>query len=535
MRSDFRLLRVVSLLVLSFATQQSYSQGIEQQIRAKANEAGSGIAAWYQARNFAPAWDGQRLGGLASFIQELEAHGLSPALFRLSEWDQQWRNPSPDPAARAAVEVGTTQLALYAIQSLAYGFVDPTSVHPKWSDIPRKVTSYQFLDGALQVAPQQFAGFLLQKVPPQDERYAEMLKTLARYRKIDSLGGWRNLPATAQPAEAGSAYPEVKLLKSRLQAEGDLPGGSVGSKRDKDRTIGNRTGDAIKSFQFRHGIDPDGALGPQTLAELNSSSKSRVNTLIINIDRLRWMPRAYEETEHIEVNIGEGALRMFDKRRQITVMPVIIGVKGKHQTPVFHGDIKYLIFRPYWNVPLSIAKTEIVPKASGNPAGYMTSHNYEIVPSYGASESQILPNTAANLQKTASGSLLIRQSAGPDNSLGLVKFIFPNDNSVYLHDTPDHSLFKATDRDFSHGCVRVSRPDELANLLLQRNGGWDINKVRGSMQDVNTPNRKEDFSRSMPVYLVYWTSTIMGDKRVRFDQDIYGHDSIMFQKFGLQP
>lgn len=535
MRLDFKLLSVILILLVSFSIQQGFSQGIEQQIRAKANEAGGGIAAWYQARNYAPAWDGQRLGGLASFIQELDAHGLSPELFRLSEWDQQWRNPSPDPSARAAVEVGTTQLALYAIQSLAYGFVDPTSVHPKWSDIPRKVTAYQFLDSALGVAPQQFASFLLQKVPPQDQRYGEMIKTLERYRKIDSLGGWRNLPATAQPAGAGSAYPEVKLLKSRLQAEGDLPGGSAGSKRDKDRTIDERTAEAIKSFQFRHGIEPDGALGQMTLAELNTSSRSRVNTLIINIDRLRWMPRAYEQTEHIEVNIAESALRMFDKRRQVTVMPVIVGVKGKHQTPIFHGDIKYLIFRPYWNVPLSIAKTEIVPKALSDPAGYMASHNYQIVPSYGASESQVLPNTSANLQKTATGSLLIRQTAGPDNSLGLVKFIFPNDNSVYLHDTPDHSLFERADRDFSHGCVRVARPDELANLLLQRNGGWDINAVRASMQDVNVPNRKEDFSRSMPVYLVYWTSTIMSDGRVRFDQDMYGHDSILFQKFGLQP
>lgn len=535
MRSILKFLSVLLILLISFSAQQVFSQGIEQQIRAKANQAGGGIAAWYQARNFAPAWDGQRLGGLAALIQELNAHGLAPELFRLAEWDQQWRSPSPDPAERAAVEVGTTQLALYAIQSLAYGFVDPTSVHTKWSDIPRTVTAYQFLDGALQVSPQQFASFLLQKVPPQDSRYAEMIKTLARYRKIDSLGGWRSLPATAQPAGAGSAYPEVKLLKSRLQAEGDLPGGSLGSRKDKGRTIDQRTGEAIKSFQFRHGIEPDGALGQMTLAELNTPTRSRVNSLIINIDRLRWMPRAYEETEHIEVNIGESALRMFDKRRQITVMPVIVGVKGKHQTPVFHGDIKYLIFRPYWNVPLSIAKTEIVPKASSNPAAYMASHNYQIVTSYGVSESKVLPNTAANLQKTATGSLLIRQSAGPDNSLGLVKFIFPNDSSVYLHDTPDHSLFERADRDFSHGCVRVARPDELANLLLQRNGGWNLDAVRASMQDVTVPNRKEDFSRSMPVYLVYWTSTIMSDGRVRFDQDMYGHDNTMFQKFGLQP
>ena len=128
----------------------------------------------------------------------------------------------------------------------------------------------------------------------------------------------------------------------------------------------------------------------------------------------------------------------------------------------------------------------------------------------------------------------MRQGSGPDNSLGLVKFIFPNDNSVYLHDTPDHTLFERANRDFSHGCVRVSRPDELATLLLQRSGGpWDINNVRAAMNDVANPNRKEIFSKSLPVYLMYWTSTVMSDGRVRFDEDIYGHDTVMFQKFGI--
>jgi murein L,D-transpeptidase YcbB/YkuD len=358
-----------------------------------------------------------------------------------------------------------------------------------------------------------------------------MVKTLARYRKIDSLGGWRDLPATAEPAGPGTSYPELSLLRSRLQAEGDLPPSTF--KKSRKSEIDQRTSDAIKSFQFRHGIEPDGYIGSATLAELNTSTRQRVNQLIINIDRLRWMPRAWEQVEHIEVNIAESALRLFDQRRQVTVMPVIVGVKGKHQTPVFHGKIQHLFFRPYWNVPLSIAKTEIVPKALADPEGYMRSHNYQIVPSYGASSSQILPNTAANLQKCASGGLLIRQADGQNNSLGLVKFIFPNDSSVYLHDTPDHSLFQRADRDFSHGCVRVSRPDELANILLQRNGGWNMGSVQAAMQDVNNPNRKEDFSRPMPVYLIYWTSTIMNDGRVRFDQDMYGHDRIMYQKFGL--
>lgn len=532
MRSSFLIKGLTLTLSLLCLTHFSLGQGMTQFVKAEAQRVGGGVDSWYKARGYNAVWTGEHLGALAQFIRSLDSHGLSPRLFQLDAWDAQWRAPSPDPAQRAKVEVGTTQLALYAIQALAYGFVDAGTVHQKWADIPRKLTSYHFLDQALQRSPTQMASFLLQVVPPQDKRYQEMVKTLARYRKIDSLGGWKNLPATAQPAGPGTAYPELTLLRSRLQAEGDLPPSTF--KKSRKSEIDDRTGEAIKSFQFRHGIEPDGYIGTSTLAELNIPTAQRVNSLIINIDRLRWMPRAWEQSEHIEVNIAESALRLFDQRRQVTVMPVIVGVKGKHQTPVFHGNIQHLFFRPYWNVPLSIAKTEIVPKALSDPEGYMRSHQYEIVPSYGASSSQILANTTANLNKCASGGLLIRQGGGPNNSLGLVKFIFPNDSSVYLHDTPDHSLFQRADRDFSHGCVRVSRPDELASILLQRNGGWNINSVRAAMQDETNPNRKEVFSRPMPVYLIYWTSTIMNDGRVRFDQDMYGHDRIMYQKFGIQ-
>lgn len=531
MLSSTHRLLVLLLLVLFGGIATAKSQGLAPFVKAEAQKAGGGVSNWYAARNFEGVWTGERLAALAQFIRSLDAHGLSPNLFQLEDWDRQWRAPSSDPGSRAAVEVGTTRLALYAIQAVAYGFTDPTTVHPKWDEIDRKVTAYHFLDQALTQPPSQMAGFLLRVAPPQDERYRKMIETLKRYRKIESLGGWRSLPATSQPAGAGTSYPELDLLRARLQAEGDLPPGP--KIKNRKNIISQRTADAIKSFQFRHGIEPDGYIGQQTLAELNIPTSNRVKNLIINIDRLRWMPRAYEQVEHIEVNIAESALRMFNAKEQITVMKVIVGVKGKHQTPVFHGDIKHLFFRPYWNVPLSIAKTEIVPDALKNPVGYMTSHNYQLVPHYGASNSQILPNTIENLNKASTGSLLIRQSGGPKNSLGLVKFIFPNDSSVYLHDTPDHTLFERADRDFSHGCVRVSRPDELAALLLQRNGGWNIHSARAAMQDVNNPNRKEVLNTPMPVYLIYWTSTIMSDGRVRFDQDMYGHDRVMLQKFGL--
>lgn len=501
-------------------------------IRSHASKAGKGIASWYAARNNQAVWTGEYLGALAQFLQALDGHGLSPELFRFSEWDQKWRNPSPDPSQRAAVEVGTTQLALYAIQSLAYGLIDPASVHPKWDTVPRQVNSYQFLDEAFRQGPARFSQTLLEQVPPQDTRYAEMVGTLARYRDINRMGGWRELPTSANPAGPGTKYSQLGLLASRLQAEGDLPGGIAKSRRG---TIDNRTGDAIKSFQFRHGIEPDGFLGAETMQELNTPISTRINQIIINIERLRWMPRSYEDPEHIEVNIAENALRIYEGIREVAVMPVVVGMKGVSETPVFHGVVQDVYFRPTWNVPTSIARKKLVPAALAapeGPDGYMRSHDYQIVSGYG-SES-VLPNSVDNLNKVASGGLLMRQWSGPKNSLGLIKFIFPNDSAVYLHDTNMPELFQRADRDFSSGCVRVARPVELANFLLRHNPGWNPETIRATMDDPNIHNRRERLNKTLSVYLNYWTCTIMGDRRVRFDRDIYGHDQTMFQKFGLR-
>lgn len=522
---------LAAILAASFLPSAASAQDMSAAVRAQASKSGSGIASWYNARGNRPVWSGEYLGALAQFIQALDAHGLSPQLFQMQAWDAQWRSPSPDPNQRAAVEVGTTQLALYAIQSLAYGFVNPKEVHSKWSEIPRQFTAYQFLDKALQAGPAQFTSVLLKDVPPQDSRYAEMVKTLARYRELDRLGGWRNLPGTAQPAGPGTKYPELNLLISRLQAEGDLPGGTAKSRKGE---IDNRTGEAIKSFQFRHGIEPDGYIGAETLQELNIATSQRVNQIIINIDRLRWMPRSWEDPEHIEVNIAENALRVYEGIREKSVMPVVVGKKGISETPVFHGKVQDVYFRPVWNIPTSISRRLLIPAALSAPEGpesYMRSHNYQIISSYGSST--VLPNTVDNLNKVSAGSLLMRQGSGPKNSLGLIKFIFPNDSAVYLHDTNMPELFERADRDFSSGCVRVARPVELAQYILRHNPGWTAQSIRALMDDPNVDDRRERLNKTTSVYLVYWTCTIMGDRRVRFDRDIYGHDVTMFQRFGL--
>lgn len=500
-----------------------------EQIRAQLAKENSSVTKWYARHGHEPVWDAAHLRGLATFLQGLDRHGLQPGLFGLDRWIAAWNAPAASSAEAARTDIATTHLALYAIQALAYGFVDPGTVHPKWEPIARSVSPQDLLGEALRQGPGNFAAWLEKAAAPPDPRYWEMVETLERYRRIAQLGGWKALPSPPSPVGLNGPYRDIPLLRARLQAEGDLPADGA---RLRTKTIDASTWEGLKSFQFRHGIEPDGVMGPQTLAEMNKPAEDRVNTLIVNLDRLRWMPRAYEQAEHVEVNIGESALRLFRGGRPVKTIRVIVGQKGKHQTPVFHGKIQYLIFRPYWNVPLSIAKNEVVPEALKDPS-YVSRENYEIVPGFGVAPSRALPATADNLQKVAAGQLSIRQGTGPHNALGLVKFIFPNDNSVYLHDTPDHSLFQRADRDFSHGCVRVSEPALLAEYALAANGDWSPGQIEAAMNDASRPDRRVNLKKSIPVYLIYWTSTAMNDGRIRFDQDIYGHDEVMRDRLGL--
>ena len=487
---------------------------------------------WYAARDHAPAWDAASVTGLTQFIENLDRHGLSPRLFDLDRWKASWNAWPTLPADQARLEIATTRLALHAIESLAYGFVDPTEVHSKWTALSRTVAPLALLEEGLRQGPERFPRWLEGAAAPPDPRYREMVSTLARYRQVASRGGWKSLPPSAGPVGPGQPYPHLTLLRARLQAEGDLaPAAPV---KIRSKVLDPETTQALRSFQFRHGIAPDAVIGPQTLTELNQPVDRRLEAIVLNLDRLRWMPRSYEQAERLEVNIAEGALRLFQGGRSIDTMRVIVGIKGKHQTPVFHGGIRYLTFRPYWNVPLSIARSEVVPAALEDP-GYAARENYEIVPGFGVGPEAVLPATEENLRKVAEGQLSIRQGTGPGNALGLVKFIFPNEQSVYLHDTPNHELFQATDRDFSHGCVRVSEPDRLAEFVLQPLGDWSLPTIQAAMKDETRPNHRVNLPKPLPVYLNYWTCTIMNDGRVRFDQDIYGHDEAMARRFGLRP
>ena len=338
---------------------------------------------WYAARNYQPVWTPQAITGLADLLRTMYRHGLSPELFRFSQWDVTWRRQAPTAALQAQVEIGTTQVAIAAIDALLNGWVDPAEVHPKWKRVGRNTSALAILDAALR-QPNHFTSVVEGMAAPPDRRYHELMAMLSKYRQISGAGGgWKTLPTVSQPVRVGEAYPAVSLLRARLRAEGDL---LPNAPKVKPKKLDPDTSQALKSFQFRHGIEPDGVIGSQTLVELNTPAAERIEQIEINLERLRWMPRNFEQGAHLEVNIAESALRIFSGSRAVDTMEVIVGVKGKTQTPIFHGQIAYLIFRPYWNMPLSIAKHEIVPLALRD-ANYCAQNNYEIVPFVGVDPS----------------------------------------------------------------------------------------------------------------------------------------------------
>lgn len=487
------------------------------------------ISTWYANRNHVPAWKPDMARAAIDYTRQLPRHGLDAFLFDIAAVEAAWTRSADSDADIAARDLLTTQLAYRVIDTLARGYVDPSKLHAKWKNLPPRVADpFELIDRALVLTPEELPA-MFDRAAPRDPRYGKLVATLARYREISDLGGWRELPEPGQVLKKGDRYVGVGLLRARLRAEGDLP---ESASRVVPGSIDDETDRAVKAFQFRHGIDPDGVIGPKTLSELNSPVTHRINALIVNLERLRWMHYGAETREWVEVNIAESVLRMFRGPTHLGTMNVIIGKKGKTQTPLFHGDIKYLIFRPYWNVPVSIARDEIGPAAERDP-NYLVRNNYEIVPRFGVSSSEVLAITSGTIAAMRAGRLSVRQATGPNNALGLVKFIFPNDSAIYLHDTPNRSLFERTNRDFSHGCVRVSDPSRLAEFSLGANSNWDPASIDAALNDTSRPNRQVNLERSIPVYLTYWTATILDDGRVRFDQDLYEHDRALRAELGL--
>lgn len=370
-----------------------------------------------------------------------------------------------------------------------YEGVDPQQSKQMGWYLPRERKSYVgYLDELMKDAD------LIQKDKDENiSMYYNLRKGLQRYRKIRDNGGWGTitLPAGTKSLKPGANSPAVVQLRKRLAATGDISSDSRSAIYDKDLVT------AVKSWQIRQGLNPDGIVGPDLVKALNISVEYCIKTIIVNMERCRWLsPDITDVEEYIAVNIPSFRMRYVRDGKVALESDVIVGDEA-NKTVVFSGKMSYLVFSPYWNVPKSIIAEEIQPELDKNP-NYLEEHNME----------------------WNDGN--IRQKPGDENSLGLVKFMFPNSNNIYLHDTPGKSLFNKDDRALSHGCVRVQKARELAIMLMSQQG-WNAQRVDAAMHSGEEKN--EPLKRKIPVYIAYFTALADANGNVSFYDDIYNRDN----------
>ncbi|NJO38962.1 MAG: L,D-transpeptidase family protein, partial [Rhizobiales bacterium] len=281
--------------------------------------------------------------------------------------------------------------------------------------------------------------------------------------------------------------------------------------------------EGVKAFQERHGLEQDGHVGPDTLGALNTPVEARLEQLVLNLERRRWMPDRMA-ARYIYVNLADFHLQLIDRGKVTFDTPVVIGSQY-NKTPVFSADMTHLVINPFWNVPPSIAAGEILPKAR-NDSDYFRRHQFDLFENWSADAEQLDP-TSINWQAVDPErfSYKLRQRPGPTNALGRLKFMLPNAYNIYLHDTPDRAHFDANERSFSHGCVRVAEPEALADAILQGQSGWTLDGIQDA---VNSGERRQiNLDGSLPVQITYLTAWVDKDNRAHFRNDVYDRDHIL--------
>lgn len=336
-------------------------------------------------------------------------------------------------------------------------------------------------------------------------------QALDTYERIADDGGWATIPDGSLVEPGDTNRQQVSALRARLAATDDLGRAAAeGAVYDADLSA------AVAAFQRRHGLAVDSLLGANTRAALNVPAQERVAQIRAALDAWSDLPDIPEgpDARYVIVNVPEFRLRAFEGNREALQMKVVVGAAyDGRATPLFHDTMEHVIFRPYWNVPPSIARDELVPKGPQT----LEADGFEIVSHY-APDADVYAMTAANLDRVAAGSLRLRQKGGQDNALGLVKFIFPNKYAVYLHDTPADHLFSDATRAFSHGCIRVERPVDLGAWVLGPKG-WDADRVQAAMTDGE--RQKVVLDDPIPVYIVYLLVYADDSGKVYFLEDLY--------------
>ncbi len=494
----------------------------------------SSVTRFYQMRKYEPAWtrEGTPLPAadtLARTIRAADAEGLQPKDYHLDRIEAALgeirqilaRNETPDAGRALALEFLLSDAYFVYAAHLLNGRVNPETLHEdEWTIYPSRFNLARHLQKALE--GNDVEGSLKSLLPAQPG-YGRLKTALVVYRALAEKGGWSVVPGDGR-LEKGMKSERVPALRARLKVTGEMPAAVDGAGDVFDEAVE----EAVKRFQTRHGLYDDGIVGARTLKALNVPAPSRVRQIELNLERWRWLPQNLGNP-YILVNIAGYGLEVVENESQVLAMKIVVGTAFQ-KTPVFSGKMTYIEMNPYWNVPHSIATEETLEKIRKDP-NFFAKENMKVFKAGPNGETVNPASVDWSSLSENNFPYRLRQEPGPRNPLGRIKFMFPNKHSVYLHDTSDPQLFRKERRGFSHGCIRIEKPMEMAEFVMRGSKEWSREKIAAVLKTKETT--VANLPKPIPVHILYFTAWGNGDGTVHFLEDIYRRDERLDR--ALQP
>jgi murein L,D-transpeptidase YcbB/YkuD len=498
--------------------------------------ASDALPRFYEHRLFSPAWsDGDGPLSLAdAFIRRVENaerdglrggdYHLNAIIFLLNGLRAVRANEGfLDPVDLADLDLLLTDAFLVYSSHLLSGRVDPERIRAEWHVKGRKADLAAILESAIDSRQIDKA---LDDLSPPHPGYARLRQALSYYRTIPGRGEWQKIP-DQRKMQRGDAGSQVAALRNRLTILGDL-----GSNNSRDGNVfDEEVENAVKRFQGRHGLIPDGIVGRTTFGDLNIRPEERIKQIEANMERWRWLPEAMGD-RYVFVNVANFELGVVEGSDHVMTMRAIVG-KHYQRTPVFSAKMTHLVLNPYWNIPVGIAVKEMLPLIRKD-LDYLKKNNIKVFLVQGSQKTEVDPASVDWASVRSKGfNYFFRQEAGPMNALGRIKFMFPNKFNVYLHDTPHKELLQRPVRQFSHGCIRVEKPLELAEYLLRGDPRWTQENLLRALD--GSLDRAVKLPQPIEVHVLYWTAWVDEDGTLQFRNDVYGRDKLVARALEEEP
>lgn len=491
------------------------------------------LSNFYKSRDYRLAWLNldqlePQAEALLHQIEEVHVHGLDSNSYHIQEIkslrDSLYSKTNPEESlSKEYVKLDYTITAAYLTLAshMLGGVINPEAADSNWFHYKKEKEWDAYLQEALK--NNQVEESIVSLVPKR-KQYALLKEKLVAFRELAAKSDIPEKLSIDISIELGDSSEAVRILKERLIFWGDLDENV--SEKGNFNVYDQETEQAIANFQARHGILEDGKVGPETRRMLNASVESRITQISLNMERLRWMPEEIGE-HYIWVNIPDYELKIVNKGKEKLKMKVIVGER-MNGTPIFSDTMEYVVFSPTWIIPKSISVEEMLPKIKEDE-NYFEDKNLLLYESWSPDAKEIDPREVNwNRVDKEDFPYKIVEKPSEKNALGLVKFMFPNSEAIYLHDTPTDHLFDRTERGFSHGCIRVEKPKEFAEyLLLENEEDWDLEKITEYME-LDTPTTVT-LNRKLPVHIVYHSAWVDEEGKVHFRKDIYKHDKTQKQ------